>query len=127
MAPLQNKKLEANSTTYFSVRWKSSAGLPYELDDAVMQVRIEEDDEDVLIEASVDNGRITLDPVTADPDTGLMTVGGWCNVAIPPTSTSDIGYYGGAVYDLTVHRESDGHWKRLLEGGIIISRGISRV
>lgn len=127
MAFLQNRKFEANSTVYFSVRWKATSGIVHELDDAVLQVRETTDHEDVLIEASTGNGYITIDPVTADPDTLLDTVGGWVNIAIPPAAMADLSYYGGAVYDLTVHRTSDGHWKRLLEGQVILSRGISRV
>lgn len=128
MAVLQVKKFEANSTTSFSARWcNDETGEAWELEDAIMSVKREDDDEIALFTASVGNSMIDLEAVTADPDTGLLTVGGWANVNVPPSAVQGLDYYGGGVWDLTVKRSVDGHWKRLLEGQAIISRGVSSV
>lgn len=103
----------------YGVRWTDVDGTPYAINDARMQVRASADSETVIVEASVDDGRITIEPVVG-------TTGGWANVVIPDTVMSTVTYTGSIVYDVLVTRTSDGFVKRVAAGTGTIAQGVTR-
>lgn len=110
------KKFEANSTFNFAARWIREDGVPYVLDDAVLGVKMTDEDTDYIIEASVLNGLIIISPEVD---------GCWAEVRIQPADMAGISYFGGAVWDMIVRRQEDGEWNRLVEGTAIISKGVA--
>lgn len=113
MSVKRNIRIDANATYILSVRWLDSAGTPYDLDSAIMQVRSSETSS-VILEASSGNGLITLGTE------------GWAYVMIPPEAMTGITETSSGVYDIVVTRSSDSASKRLLEGAAVLSYGVSR-
>lgn len=112
LAP-QNIEIRTNSDLTFSDRWLDDAGAPYILSDARFQVR--KRDGELLLEASVDNGWITLDATD-----------GWWTVYITAAElTEELEWFGVGVWDSVVVREDDG--QTALTGGYVrIRQGVTR-
>lgn len=111
--------MSTNETFEYAARWMSADGVPYDLSDARMQVRSDADSETVIVEASVDDGRITIEAVSGDD-------GGWARISIPDTVMATVTYTGAIVYDFLLTRSSDGAVKRAVAGSGTLNRGVTR-
>lgn len=117
MTIARTDSMKTNEDFVRSYRWEQTSGDPYLLSDAAIQVRIDEDSETALVDASVGNGKITLDS---------LEDGGWANIRVPKADLESIEYFGVAKYDLVLTRDEDGRVKTIAEGDMIIKRGITR-
>lgn len=107
--------LIANNAAFdIAARWENEDGDPYELTDAVLQIRIRAGAPDVILEASVDNGLITL----ASPDW-------WAAVLFEESDTAAIETFGFFAYDLVVTRDIDGRTEQLLYGPAVLKQGVT--
>lgn len=111
-------RIEANADFEFATRWLDDDGVPIILSDAKMQIRSTELSPVVMVEASVTDGRITL-------NTEPGADGGWAEIVIPVAAMTAFTVDGVAEYDLVVTRASDGRVRRLLEGDAIIDVGVT--
>lgn len=117
MAVARTDRMKTNEDFVRSYAWAETDGTPYLLSDAAIQVRVTADAEEVLLSASVSDGKITLESVEN---------GGWANIVVPVEEVRTITYYGIAKYDLVLTRASDGRVKTITEGDMIIEQGVTR-
>lgn len=110
-----NFTIEQGATTVKPFVWKSSDGTPVDLSgyEARMQVRRSTSADDVLLEASTDNGRIQI-----DPEAGKFTL------VLSASVTAAINWSRGR-YDIELE-SPDGDVTRLIYGEITISKEITR-
>ncbi len=114
-AATYNFKIEQGTTLLKPVVWKDSNGAPVNLTGytAKMQIRASAYSDEVLLELSTTNGRITLDAVA-----GKVTL------IFSPTITSAINWRRGK-YDLEL-TAANGTVTRLIEGEITVSQEVTR-
>lgn len=111
-----NLDIAVNEDLVFAERWTDETGTPYLLSDAKLQVRHSIDDTVVMLEASVTNGRITLD-----------NVNGWATVFVDEeVLTASFMSFGVMRFDLVVTRTSDAQTKVLGRGLARVRRGVTR-
>jgi hypothetical protein len=103
---LHNIRIEANADFALAVRWTED-GVVQPLSSAELTIA-------GVLEATVANGRITLDPVD-----------GWATVFIPAAMLGALPAFAPADYDMLLTRTSDGRVKRALEGTATYSAGVS--
>lgn len=115
MAVKRNIRLAVNADNEFTFRWKDSTGIPYILSDVVMTVKENEATDDVIVEASVDNGYVIID---TDPDVA------YAYIVIPKAALAG-QTTKKAQYDIIATRQVDGRSLRIYEGDVVISKGIS--
>jgi len=112
VAVRRNIQVPTNADLELATRWKDSTGTPYDVTDALLQIRSTAESTNVLAEATLGNGRVVID------------VDNWVRIKIPASALDTLNTQI-AVYDLVVTR-SDGVKKRLREGQAVITRGVSR-
>jgi hypothetical protein len=108
-------EIEQGSTLLKPIVWKDSTGTPVNLIgySAKMQVRQSANADEVLLEMSTSNGKISITPQT-----------GTINLIFSATSTAAINWKRGK-YDLELTSPS-GDVTRLIEGAITVSKEITR-
>lgn len=107
--------IEQGTTHRMSFLWEDSEAVPINLTSytARMQARKAFNAEEVLINATTENGMITLIPATGEVQIEL------------PESITALLTWSQALYDLELI-SSDGTVTRLVQGSITISREVTR-
>ena len=107
--------IEQGATFVKDLIWKDSNGVPVNVTGytARMQVRPHKSSTTVIVEASTDNGYITM-----GTDDGAI------GISIPAAITAAITQTRG-TYDLEI-TDTEGVVTRLLEGGVEISKEVTR-
>jgi zona occludens toxin (predicted ATPase) len=108
-------EIEQGATLLKPIVWKDSTGAAVNLTGytAKMQVRQSTSSDEVLLELSNTNGKLTITPLT-----GTVTM------VFSAATTADIDWKRGK-YDLEL-TAADGTVTRLIEGEITVSREITR-
>jgi len=114
--PVYPTTIQQGATYVLTVQYLDSEQVPIDITDydAEMQVRVTAESDEVLVEASVDDGRITIDGVT-----------GTLVITIPASVTEALEAPFNAVYDLKITSPTD-VVTRLLEGAVYISPSVTR-
>ena len=114
-AGFYNIFIEQGATFYQPLVWKDSAGTAIDVTNftARMQVRRSLQSSDIIIALTTENGRITV-----GTDDGSIVL------SISATDTAALSTFFG-VYDLEVESPT-GVVTRLLEGGVEVSREVTR-
>ncbi|WP_396180133.1 hypothetical protein [Flavobacterium sp.] len=114
-AATYNFEIEQGATLARPIVWKDGNGVPVNLTgySAKMQVRQNTSSQEVLLELSTANGKITITPLT-----GTITL------IFGAATTAAITWKRGK-YDLEL-TSGDGTVTRLIEGDINVSREITR-
>lgn len=107
--------IEQGATFYQEIVWKDSAGEVIDLTDytARMQIRRNKQSTTPLISLTTENGRITIEAAN-----------GKVILEVDADDTADFTQFCG-VYDLELI-SSTGFVTRLMEGGVTISREVTR-
>ena len=115
MATIQNFTIEQNATFKKRLIWKATTGKPVNLTGytAKLQIRDTALSAAVLFELSTANGRISLTPVP-----------GVIDLVITDEDTGAISFTSG-VYDLNMFLP-DGSVRRLIQGKITVSAGVTK-
>lgn len=115
MSTQHRLRIDANADFDLSIRWLNDDGDEWHtLTDAAMQVRLTEDSDDTILDASVGAGTITLESE------------GWAHIHVPQADLASVSRTQAAVYDIIL-TDSAGLMKRILEGAAVVSRGVTRV
>jgi hypothetical protein len=113
MAGTRDILLRQNEDFILAVRWKIG-GLVQAISDASFTVRKSDEDEVIILEATILDGRLGID------------IDNWARIMIPLEVLEPLGSQRDAVYDIRVTRTSDGVRKVLLEGKVAFDFGATR-
>lgn len=110
-------RIQQGATFRRRVTVAAASGDPVDLTGftARMQVREDYPAETVMLEASTDDGRITV-----DGPAGVL----W--ITVPPTATAALPRYGFGVYDLELVSPDGGDVRRILEGDVEVTPEVTR-